>query len=122
MTKDSGTASAKMDRGYFKDIGIIIVLGVLLWSIIGFVGGYIPFDIHEWGMGWMLVVIFVLPVIVVIALIVAVVVPLLAGRWNYGRPRWLAKVIVSLWFLISFILIFGSGIASASQDRRRFRH
>jgi len=53
MTIDSETASVKLDRGYFKDVGIIIILGVPLWIIIGFIGGYHPFDIHEWSMGWM---------------------------------------------------------------------
>lgn len=102
MSEDGKTTTYGFGCKYFGEIAIIVVIGVLLWSICGMLTGYM-FEIHEWGGMWILALVSVLPVVLVLAVIASIVVPVFASKRSYHSPRWLAKVIVSLWFLITFI-------------------
>lgn len=104
MSGDNESKSYGLDGGYFVEIAMIIFFGVILWSVCGMLVGYELFNIHEWGGAWILAIIFVLPIAVVIAVILAIAVPRSASKMNYHRPRWLGKIAVSLWFLIAFLL------------------
>ena len=104
MSEDNESKSNKLDCGYFGEIAIIIFFGVILWSVCGMLSGYEVFTIHEWGGAWFIAIIFGLPVVVAIAVIAAIFVPKLAAKRDYHSPRWLAKITVSLWILIAFLI------------------
>ena len=89
------------NRSVAEEIVLLTIPRVLLWICGGLWIGYDILDIHEWGMYWLLAILFILPAVVVLAIVAANVV---AANQNYQNPQRLVLVIVSSWYVISFVI------------------
>lgn len=104
MSESNENKTYRYDSGYFGGIAPIIFLGAILWFACGMLAGYEVFEIHEWGGLWIFAIISVLPVVIFVAAIAAVAVPKMASKRDYDHPQRLAKVVLSLWFSVTFIV------------------
>lgn len=107
MSEQNETASKerRAKKGYWVEIAKTIIFGVAMWFVLGFWAGYgLIYDKHEWGMYWILAMILVLPVVVVLAILLAAKLPGFAIKRGYEHPRRFAKDIVLLWFLTTLVI------------------
>ena len=101
--KESKIRFPRRILSYILEIVAIFIVAVVLWLVGGMIAGYI-LDIHEWGGIWILAIIYVLPVVIGIALLIAIVVPIVAVVRDHYSSRSLAKRLVSPWFLLTFVI------------------
>jgi hypothetical protein len=106
------TSEERRAKARYRDaIALIIISGAAVWVVLG---GFAAVEIvgrlsgspHSLNMVfvWFGISVFILPVVIAIAVILAYFTPKLAIKRGYTHPRRLGTIAVSLWFLVAFVM------------------
>jgi hypothetical protein len=106
--QNEGTSEDRRAKARYRGaIVLIILFGAAAWFIAGYAAVSGIGQHLGWDLGGLLVWAWISPctvsMVIAIAAILAIFVPKLAIKRGYTRPRRLATIVVSLWFLVSLI-------------------